>query len=56
MHPLLAAWLCWAIVGLSPIAGHYAVGVVNPVLLSFLGTLLAVAFFAPWLTHNQKWG
>lgn len=56
MHPLFAAWLCWAIVGLSPIAGHYAVGVMNPVLLSFLGTLLAVAFFAPWLTQNKQWG
>ena len=56
MHPLLAAWLCWAIVGLSPIAGHYAVGVINPVLLSFLGTLLAVVFFTPWLTRHQKWG
>ena len=56
MNPLLAAWLCWAIVGLSPIAGHYAVGVINPVLLSFLGTLLAVIFFAPWLTRNKQWG
>lgn len=55
MNPLLAAWLCWAIVGLSPIAGHYAVGVINPVLLSFLGTLLAVLFFTPWLTRNHQW-
>lgn len=55
MNPLLAAWLCWAIIGLSPIAGHYAVGIINPVLLSFLGTLLAVAFFTPWVTKNKQW-
>ena len=55
MNPLLAAWLCWAIVGLSPIAGHYAAAVINPVLLSLLATLLAVAFFAPWLTSNHQW-
>ncbi len=56
MNPLLAAWLCWAIVGLSPIAGHYAVGVLNPVLLSFLGTILAVAYFTPWVTQHKQWG
>ena len=56
MNPLLAAWLCWAIVGLSPIAGHYAVNVINPVLLSFLGTILAVIFFEPWITQNHQWG
>ncbi len=56
MNPLLAAWLCWAIVGLSPIAGHYAVGIVNPVLLSFLGTILAVLYFTPWITKNHQWG
>ena len=56
MHPLLAAWLCWGIVGQSPIAGHYAVGVINPVLLSFLGTLLAVAYFEPWVTYHHLWG
>lgn len=56
MNPLLAVWLCWAIIGFSPIAGRYAVGAVSPVLLVFLGTLTAVAFFAPWLTRNGKWG
>ena len=56
MNPLLAVWLCWAIVGASPIAGRYAVGIVSPVLLVFLGTLAAVAFFAPWLTRHHKWG
>ncbi len=56
MNPLLATWLCWAIVGASPIAGRYAVGVISPVLLVFLGTLTAIAFFAPWLTHHHKWG
>ena len=56
MNPLLAAWLCWAIIGLSPIAGHYAVGVINPVLLSFLGTILAVLFFVPYLTRQKQWG
>lgn len=55
MNPLLAVWLCWAIVGFSPIAGRYAVGVISPALLVFLGTLLAVAFFAPWLTRHHQW-
>lgn len=55
MKPLLAVWLCWAIVGLSPIAGRYAVGVISPVLLVFLGTLIAAAFFAPWLTRHKQW-
>lgn len=56
MNPLAAVWLCWAIVGLSPIAGRYAVGVISPVLLVFLGTLLAVLYFIPWLTKHKKWG
>ncbi len=56
MNPLLATWLCWAIVGASPIAGRYAVGIISPVLLVFLGTLTAIAFFAPWLTRHHKWG
>lgn len=56
MKPLLAVWLCWAIVGFSPIAGRYAVGVVSPALLVFLGTLMAVAFFTPWLTRSRQWG
>lgn len=56
MTPLLAAWICWAIVGLSPVAGKYAVGVISPVLLVFLGTLIGVLYFAPWITKNKKWG
>lgn len=56
MNPLLAVWLCWAIVGFSPIAGRYAVGVVSPALLVLLGTLVAVAFFAPGLTRRKQWG
>lgn len=56
MNPLLAVWLCWAIVGFSPIAGRYAVGVISPVLLVFLGTIVAAAFFAPWLTRARQWG
>lgn len=54
--PLAAAWVCWAIVGLSPIAGKYAVGVISPVLLVFLGTLIGVLYFLPWITKNNKWG
>lgn len=54
--PLAAAWICWAIVGLSPVAGKYAVGVISPALLVFLGTLVGVLYFAPWITKNKKWG
>ena len=54
--PLTAAWICWAIVGLSPIMGKYAAGLISPVVLVFLGTLLGVAYFAPWVTKNHKWG
>ena len=56
MHPLLAAWICWAIVGLSPVMGKYAVGVISPVLLVFFGTLIGVLYFTPWMTKNHKWG
>lgn len=56
MNPLAATWLCWAIVGLSPIAGKYAVGVISPALLVFLGTLIGVLYFMPWVTKNHKWG
>ena len=58
MHysPLSAAWICWAIVGLSPVVGKYAVGIVSPALLVFLGTLLGVLYFTPWITKNHKWG
>ena len=53
--PLLAAWICWAIVGLSPIMGKYSVSVISPALLVFLGTILGVFYFAPWITRNGKW-
>ena len=53
---LCAAWICWAIVGLSPIMGKYAVGVISPAVLVFLGTLLGVFYFAPWITKHKKWG
>lgn len=56
MSPLLAAWICWAIVGLSPVAGKFAVGVISPALLVFLGTLIGVLYFTPWIHKNQKWG
>lgn len=56
MSPLAAAWICWAIVGLSPVAGKYAVGVISPALLVFLGTLIGVLYFTPWVTKNKKWG
>lgn len=56
MNPLAATWLCWAIIGLSPIAGKYAVGVISPALLVFLGTLIGVIYFTPWITKNHKWG
>ena len=54
--PLTAAWICWAIVGLSPIMGKYAAGLISPAVLVFLGTLLGVAYFAPWITKHHKWG
>ncbi len=56
MTPLLAAWVCWAIVGLSPVAGKFSVGVISPALLVFLGTLLGVLYFTPWITKHHKWG
>ena len=52
---LTAAWICWAIVGLSPIMGKYAAGLMSPAVLVFLGTLLGVCYFAPWITKNCKW-
>ena len=57
MHysPLAAAWICWAIVGFSPIMGKYAVGIVSPALLVFLATLIGVLYFTPWITKNHKW-
>ena len=54
--PLTAAWICWAIVGLSPVMGKYSVGLISPAVLVFLGTLLGVLYFAPWITKNHKWG
>ena len=53
---LTAAWICWALVGLSPIMGKYAAGLISPAVLVFLGTLLGVLYFAPWVTKNHKWG
>lgn len=56
MSALTAAWVCWAIVGFSPIAGKLAVGLISPVLLVFFGTLIGVLYFTPWITKNHKWG
>lgn len=56
MSPLVAAWVCWAIVGFSPIAGKLAVGLISPALLVFLGTLIGVLYFTPWITRHHKWG
>ena len=56
MHPLTAAWVCWAIVGMSPVAGKFAVGVISPALLVLLGTLIGVVYFTPWVTKNRQWG
>ena len=53
---LTAAWICWAIVGLSPVMGKYSVGLISPVVLVFLGTLLGVLYFTPWITKHHKWG
>ena len=53
---LSAAWICWAIVGLSPIMGKYAAGLISPAVLVFLGTLLGVLYFTPWITQHHKWG
>ncbi|MCQ2411085.1 MAG: DMT family transporter [Elusimicrobiaceae bacterium] len=56
MSPLTAAWVCWAIVGFSPIAGKLAAGIISPILLVFYGTLIGILYFAPWATKNKKWG
>jgi drug/metabolite transporter (DMT)-like permease len=53
---LSAAWICWALVGLSPIMGKYAAGLISPAVLVFLGTLLGVLYFTPWITKKHKWG
>lgn len=53
---LTAAWICWAIVGLSPVMGKYAAGLISPIVLVFLGTILGVLYFAPWITQKHKWG
>ena len=53
---LTAAWICWAIVGLSPIMGKYAAGLISPAVLVFLGTLLGVLYFTPWIHRHHKWG
>ncbi len=53
---LSAAWICWAIVGLSPIMGKYAAGLISPAVLVFWGTVLGVLYFAPWITKHHKWG
>lgn len=56
MSPLTAAWICWAIVGLSPVAGKFAAGIISPALLVFLGTLLGIIYFTPWVTKHHQWG
>ncbi len=53
---LTAAWICWALVGLSPIMGKYAAGLISPAVLVLLGTLLGVVYFTPWVTKHRKWG
>ena len=53
---LAAAWICWALVGLSPIMGKYAANLISPAVLVFLGTLLGVLYFTPWMHQHQKWG
>lgn len=56
MSPLTAAWVCWAIVGFSPVAGKFAAGIISPALLVLFGTLLGVLYFAPWVSKNHQWG
>lgn len=36
--------------------GKYAAGLISPAVLVFLGTLLGVLYFAPWITKHRKWG
>ena len=36
--------------------GKYSVGLISPAVLVFLGTLLGVLYFTPWITKNHKWG
>lgn len=55
IRPLWAIWLCWGIIGLSPIVGHYSTHVISPVLLVFLATLISCLFFIPCLLKNQNW-
>ncbi len=56
MSPLIAAWVCWAIVGFSPVAGKFAAGIISPALLVLFGTLLGILYFAPWVSRNHQWG
>ena len=56
LSPLGAAWICWAIVGLSPIVGKYAVGVINPPLLVFLGAVIGSFILFPAVLKQQEWG
>lgn len=56
MNPLLAAWLCWAVIGFSSVVGKYAADVISPALLVFLGCLAALALMSPWLSRNRQWG
>ncbi len=54
MSGLSALWLCCIIVAFSPVMGKMSVGVVAPVLLVFLSTLAAIAFFTPWIIKNKQ--
>lgn len=54
LSPLGAAWICWAIVGFSPLIGKWASGKISPVLLVFLGSCLGIIYFLPWIFKNQQ--
>ena len=52
--PLAAAWICWAIVGASPIVGKYADGIINPALLVFVGSLICTLFLLPFVIKQHQ--
>ena len=54
MSGLTALWLCTIIVAFSPVMGKMSVGVVSPALLVLMGSVLASAFFTPWLLKNNQ--
>lgn len=55
LSPLSAAWICWAIVGISPIVGKYAQNRINPILLVLLGAIIGILFLLPAAIKQHQW-